>query len=58
MDREDIKMLVKKWKDIYEDKSLDYKNLAMDDNAKLNLLIEVLDDDDAITKPKKAPSAA
>lgn len=58
MDREDIKTLVKKWKDIYEDKSLDYKNLAMDDNAKLNLLIEVLDDDDAITKPKKAPSAA
>lgn len=58
MDREDIKMLVKKWKDIYEDKSLDYKNLAMDDNAKLKPLIEVLDDDDAITKPKKAPSAA
>lgn len=58
MDREDIKMLVKKWKDIYEDKSLDYKNLAMDDNAKLNPLIEVLDGDDAITKPKKAPSAA
>ena len=51
-------MLVKKWKDIYEDKSLDYKNLAMDDNAKLNPLIEVLDGDDAITKPKKAPSAA
>lgn len=58
MDREDIKTLVKKWKDIYEDKSLDYKNLAMDDNAKLKPLIEVLDDDDAITKPKKAPSAA
>lgn len=53
MDREDIKMLVKKWKDIYEDKSLDYKNLAMDDNAKLKPLIEVLDGDDAITKPKK-----
>lgn len=34
------------------------KNLAMDDNAKLKPLIEVLDDDDAITKPKKAPSAA
>lgn len=45
MDREDIKMLVKKWKDIYEDKSLDYKNLAMDDNAKLKPLIEVLDGD-------------
>ena len=24
MDREDIKMLVKKWWDIYEDESLDY----------------------------------
>ncbi|PKI44537.1 galactinol synthase 1-like [Punica granatum] len=26
MDREDIKMLVKKWWDIYDDESLDYKN--------------------------------
>ncbi|PKI44539.1 hypothetical protein CRG98_035077 [Punica granatum] len=26
MDREDIKMLVKKWWDVYEDESLDYKN--------------------------------
>lgn len=26
MDREDIKMLVKKWKDIYEDETLDYNN--------------------------------
>ena len=26
MEREDIKMLVKKWWDIYEDESLDYKN--------------------------------
>ena len=26
MQREDIKMLVKKWWDIYNDKSLDYKN--------------------------------
>jgi len=26
MEREDIKMLVKKWWDIYEDKSLDYNN--------------------------------
>lgn len=58
MEREDIKMLVKKWKDIYEDKSLDYKNLAMDDSAKLKPLIDALDGDDAISKPKKAPSAA
>ncbi|KAL5541468.1 hypothetical protein UlMin_009178 [Ulmus minor] len=27
MEREDIKMLVKKWWDIYEDESLDYKNI-------------------------------
>lgn len=26
MDREDIKMLVKKWKEIYEDETLDYNN--------------------------------
>lgn len=26
MDREDIKMLVKKWWDIYEDETLDYNN--------------------------------
>ena len=26
MDREDIKLLVKKWWDIYNDESLDYKN--------------------------------
>lgn len=28
MDREDIKMLVKKWVDIYNDESLDYKSEA------------------------------
>ena len=28
MDREDIKILIKKWWDIYEDESLDYKNTA------------------------------
>lgn len=26
MEREDIKMLVKKWWDVYDDESLDYKN--------------------------------
>jgi inositol 3-alpha-galactosyltransferase len=26
MEREDIKMLVKKWKEIYEDETLDYNN--------------------------------
>ncbi|KAF8008867.1 hypothetical protein BT93_J0003 [Corymbia citriodora subsp. variegata] len=28
MDRDDIKMLVKKWWDIYDDESLDYKNIV------------------------------
>lgn len=27
MDRQDIKMLVKKWRDIYNDESLDYNNI-------------------------------
>ena len=30
MQREDIKNLVKKWWDIYEDESLDYKNIITD----------------------------
>ncbi|KAK3441517.1 hypothetical protein EUGRSUZ_L00250 [Eucalyptus grandis] len=35
MDREDIKMVVKKWCDIYDDESLDYKNIvARDEPAK------------------------
>ncbi|CAL9003201.1 unnamed protein product [Prunus brigantina] len=28
MEREDIKMLVKKWWDIYDDESLDFKNIV------------------------------
>ncbi|KAL6278462.1 galactinol synthase 2 [Prunus yedoensis var. nudiflora] len=28
MEREDIKMLVKKWRDIYDDESLDFKNIV------------------------------
>lgn len=35
MDREDIKMLVKKWWEIYEDSSLDYKNFV-ETEPKLN----------------------
>jgi len=35
MDREDIKMLVKKWWEIYEDSSLDYKNFV-ETESKLN----------------------
>lgn len=33
MDREDIKILVKKWWDIYDDESLDYKNTVASRNA-------------------------
>ncbi|XP_010039533.2 galactinol synthase 2 [Eucalyptus grandis] len=33
MDRDDIKMLVKKWRDIYDDESLDYKNIIARDEA-------------------------
>ncbi|ESQ54669.1 hypothetical protein EUTSA_v10027432mg, partial [Eutrema salsugineum] len=35
MDREDVKMLVKKWWEIYEDSSLDYKNFV-ETESKLN----------------------
>ena len=34
MDREDIKLLVKKWWDIYNDESLDYKNTLASVKAK------------------------
>ena len=34
MDREDIKLLVKKWWDIYNDESLDYKNTMASVEAK------------------------
>ena len=38
MDREDIKMLVKKWWDIYEDETLDYNNLVNVDRFTAALL--------------------
>lgn len=41
MDREDIKMLVKKWWDVYEDSSLDYKNFV-ETESKLNPIIAAL----------------
>ncbi|KAF2617929.1 hypothetical protein F2Q68_00042795, partial [Brassica cretica] len=61
MEREDIKMLVKKWWDIYEDPSLDYKNF-METESKLNpittavLATKESDDGDVLTS--LAPSAA
>lgn len=38
MDREDIKMLVKKWWDIYDDESLDYKPEEADEFSKPSIL--------------------
>ncbi|KAK8511332.1 hypothetical protein V6N13_013749 [Hibiscus sabdariffa] len=58
MEREDIKMLVKKWWEIYEDESLDFKGSAIDEPRKLNSFISALDEDDAVNNQRKAPSAA
>lgn len=33
MEREDIKMLVKKWWEVYDDESLDYKNTVASEEA-------------------------
>lgn len=38
MEREDIKMLVKKWWDIYDDESLDYNNTVNEDRFTAALL--------------------
>ncbi|KAG7649865.1 putative inositol 3-alpha-galactosyltransferase [Arabidopsis thaliana] len=61
MDREDIKMLVKKWWDIYNDESLDYKNVVIGDSHKkqqtLKQFIEALSEAGAL-QYVKAPSAA
>ncbi|KAJ4822906.1 glycogenin [Turnera subulata] len=58
MDREDIKMLVKMWWDIYDDESLDYKNSVLVNNQeKLAPLIASLADDEVVTQ-RSAPSAA
>lgn len=60
MEREDIKMLVKKWWEIYEDPSLDYKNFV-ESESKLNLITTAVlaskeSDGDVLTS--LAPSAA
>lgn len=41
MDREDIKMLVKKWLEIYDDSCLDYKNFV-ETELKLNPIITTI----------------
>jgi inositol 3-alpha-galactosyltransferase len=59
MDREDIKMLVKKWWDIYNDSTLDYEPTptAMDLEKQPSLLAAALQEAGAI-KYVTAPSAA
>jgi inositol 3-alpha-galactosyltransferase len=54
MDREDIKMLVKKWWDIYNDESLNFKG---NDAGEANLLGAALAEAGAV-KFVAAPSAA
>lgn len=68
MDREDIKLLVKKWWEIYEDESLDYQNsnvittAVIDEPEKLGSLVSTTtlsEDDDGVVNPQwTAPSAA
>jgi inositol 3-alpha-galactosyltransferase len=52
MQREDIKMLVKKWWDVYEDESLDYKQ-PVNANHLASSILEAYD-----LKVVPAPSAA
>ena len=40
MDREDIKMLVKKWWDIYEDETLDYNNNSVNVERFTSVLLD------------------
>jgi inositol 3-alpha-galactosyltransferase len=55
MQREDIKMLVKKWWDIYEDESLDLKNVTA--VPKAQPVIQALQEADVVDDIE-APSAA
>ncbi|CAK9187111.1 unnamed protein product [Ilex paraguariensis] len=56
MDREDIKMLVKQWRDIYNDESLDYKrtNAAAEDVNKFTAVLS----EGGVVYYVTAPSAA
>ncbi|XVF41739.1 hypothetical protein PTKIN_Ptkin01aG0304300 [Pterospermum kingtungense] len=66
MDREDIKMLVAKWKDIYDDESLDYRNVASGEAAEADEdeqngrqpLLAALSEAGVNVHPIRAPSAA
>lgn len=62
MDREDIKMLIKKWWDIYDDESLDYKNSnvvmnAVDGEVEAQKIMEALSEA-GVVHYITAPSAA
>ncbi|KFK37605.1 hypothetical protein AALP_AA3G004900 [Arabis alpina] len=60
MDREDIKMLVKKWWEIYEDSSLDYKNFEIESKLNSNPAIASLASNESCgdVLTNLAPSAA
>ena len=59
MQREDIKILVKKWWEIYEDESLDYKNCMGDEHSNLEPLMSTMPDNHVHQQGiVRAPSAA
>ena len=59
MRREDIKILVKKWWEIYEDESLDYKNDMADEQGNLEALMCTLPDNHVLQQERvRAPLAA
>ena len=57
MQREDIKILIKKWWDIYEDESLDYKNVIAVSKAQPVFEALQLEEIDVVDN-MDAPSAA
>ena len=62
MEREDIKMLVKKWRDIYNDETLDYKRrtnvvAAISGETDINKLMAALSES-GVVHLVTAPSAA
>ncbi|KAB2621664.1 galactinol synthase 2 [Pyrus ussuriensis x Pyrus communis] len=58
MEREDIKMLVKKWWDIYDDESLDYKNTVVSTEADVQPFKEAALSEAGVPDFATAPSAA
>lgn len=60
MEREDIKMLVKKWWDVYDDESLDYKNIQSngDGDVRKETLVAALSEATGVIHYTTAPSAA